>query len=405
MSQWDDKYKEHPVHTTLSSLCDIIENEALISEDVTIIGVVDRIRQVTVYTTTSLQNVIPAIFNNAVLNNISSYLQNIINEVNSYISNKNAGHLNNTTAHVDNLTSQIASLSIPRPKITEKAFSNSALTFKNQVEEIVNEIKKSRDEFVSKVARISSKSTEQESKLQEINNLIEESQITISESISSFHEQFEVFETEYNEKLTKHIEEKDAEVNAAVEVLEEKHNALVSEHEKAATTLLSQLKAKKDEAANLVQIIGNIGVTGNYQKIAIEEKSTANRWRNIALALMLIMVGIIATTVFISVKEGFDWKIAIFRIVAALILGVPAAYAARESAKHRSNETRNRSAELQLASLDPYLEKLPDEKKNQIKENLTEKFFGLESRDTHDSEPVTYNALVDLIKLAIKGKG
>ncbi len=307
MSQWDDKYKDHPVHTTLSTLCDIIENEALISEDATIIGAVDRIRQATEYTATSLQNVIPAIFNNGVLNNINSYLQSIINEVNSYISNKNAGHLNNTAAHIDNLTAQVASLSIPRPKITEKAFSNSALTFKKQVEEIVQDIKKSKNELLSQVEEIARKSTQQESKLEEINNLIEVNQKTITDTITGFQGQFEEFETEYKNRLTKHVDEKDEEVNASIEALEEKHNALISSHEKAATTLLSQLKAKKDEAANLVQIIGNIGVTGNYQKIAIEEKTTANRWRNIALVLMLIMVGIIAATVFISVKEGFDW--------------------------------------------------------------------------------------------------
>ena len=114
MSQWDDKYKEHPVHATLSSLCDIIESEALISEDVTIIGVVDRIRQAAEYTTTSLQNIIPAIFNNGVLNNINSYLQSIINEVNSYISNKNIGHLNNVVGYL-------------RPEIAQGIFLN----FKN----------------------------------------------------------------------------------------------------------------------------------------------------------------------------------------------------------------------------------------------------------------------------------
>ncbi len=404
MSQWDDKFKEHPAHTTLSNLQDILDNEALISEDTTIIGSVDRIRQATEYTTTSLNNVIPAIFNNGVLNNINSYLQNIINEVNSYISNKNPGHLNNTAAHIDNLTAQVASLSIPRPKVTEKTFSNSALTFKKQVEEIVAEIKNSKDELVSKVNEIASKSTEQESRLEEISALIEENQKQITASVANFQEQFEGLESEYKEKLVKHIEEKDKELNSSIESIEEQHTELVSKHEKAATELLAKLEAKKDEAANLVQIIGNIGVTGNYQKIAIEEQKSANRWRNIALTLMLIMVGIIAATVFISVKEGFDWRIATFRIIAALILGVPAAYAARESAKHRSNESHNRSAELQLASLDPYLEKLPDEQKNQIKESLTDKFFGLDSRVDHDNEPVTYNALVDLIKLAIKGK-
>jgi hypothetical protein len=84
MSQWEDQFKKHPVHTTLSHLRAIFDGNELVSEDVTVIGLVDKIRQASAYCESALENVIPAIINDAALRNINSYLQNILNEVNAY---------------------------------------------------------------------------------------------------------------------------------------------------------------------------------------------------------------------------------------------------------------------------------------------------------------------------------
>ena len=52
------------------------------------------------------------------------------------------------------------------------------------------------------------------------------------------------------------------------------------------------------------------------------------------------MVAVIGFTIFISATNGFDWKLALFRIGAALALVIPATYAAKESAKHRLLENQ-----------------------------------------------------------------
>lgn len=67
-------------------------------------------------------------------------------------------------------------------------------------------------------------------------------------------------------------------------------------------------------------------------------------------------------------------------------------------------ENHNRKAELELASLDPFLEKLPEETRHKVKEELTSKFFGLSSTEVKDDESVSYLALLDLLKTAISKK-
>lgn len=168
--------------------------------------------------------------------------------------------------------------------------------------------------------------------------------------------------------------------------------------------ILDILEEKKADASNLLQIIGNIGITGNYQNIANLEKAAADKWRNIALGLMISMVAVIGFTIFISATNGFDWKLALFRVGAALALAIPAAYAAKESAKHRLLENHNRRSELELASLDPYLEKLPEDTRNKVKEELTKKFFGLNFQEHKAEEPVSSAAIFDLLKTAVSKK-
>ncbi|MCG8483568.1 MAG: hypothetical protein MJA31_09695, partial [Clostridia bacterium] len=57
-------------------------------------------------------------------------------------------------------------------------------------------------------------------------------------------------------------------------------------------------------------------------------------------------------------------------------------YAARESNKHRKLETKNRTAELELSSINPFIEILDEDKKQSIKEKLVDKYFG--NNQSHD---------------------
>ncbi|MBF4359185.1 hypothetical protein, partial [Vibrio anguillarum] len=288
------------------------------------------------------------------------------------------------------------------------------------------EIKKSKDELFESVEIIMSDSTDQKSKLEGLVNEIEMYNESIQTSLSDFNDRFDATEQQYSEKLdettsnfeskyqvfSKDISEK---LNTNVVTNEEKVDDLLANHKEKfsaqteqqkldAQEVLDELEKKKSEASTLLQIIGNIGITGNYQNIANNEKKAADIWRRIALCLMIGMVLIIGFTIFISTTNGFDWKLALFRVGAALVLAVPAAYAAKESAKHRSLENHNRRSELELASLDPYLEKLPKETRDKVKEELTKKFFGLNSTEQKVESPVSNKAIFDLLKTAIDKK-
>lgn len=426
MSQWDEKFKSHAIHTTLENLEERLSDENLKSDDLSVIEHLDRIHQLSNYAAVCFGSLIPALVNQGHLNNANSYIQSVISELNNYISSKNIAYLNNVSSHIDNVMSQLIALPMQSPAISQQSFTKSLIAFKSLTEKTLSEIKEAKDELQASVSEISNDANEQKTLLENLVSEIHQHSENIDSSLEGFNSKFESFETEFNNQLEQKIsdveekydiytenmdstlstklEENKAEVDKLLTTQKDEFSTQVEDQKTEAVNIITSLEDKKEEASNLLQIIGNIGITGNYKNIANQEKESADNWRKIALGLMITMVAVIGITIFISATNGFDWKLALFRIGAALILAVPAAYAAKESAKHRQLENHNRRSELELASLDPFLEKLPEGTRNKVKEELTKKFFGFNSQEPKVDDPVSSLAILDLLKTAITKK-
>ena len=102
---------------------------------------------------------------------------------------------------------------------------------------------------------------------------------------------------------------------------------------------------------------------------------------------MILLSGILIYTIWDISGSNFDWTKSLIRVIAAAALSYPATYAARESSKHRRLETMNRTAELELASIGPFIEILDDKKKQEIKEKLVEKYFGNSNNPSSQLDP------------------
>ena len=423
MSQFEDRYKNHPVHTTLANLLEILKREELKTDNTNIMSLVDRIGQAADYCNICLENVLPALVTSQSLDQMNNHIQSIFNETNAYISNKNEGHLNNAGSHIDNLMNVLSGIPIPRPKLAQNTFTGFVNRFKDKVEEAINILQTDRNKLETGLAEVNTSLAERVKELNHLAEKLEQNSKAADDYLASFNSQLSSQKESFEQRLNNLIEsnretqesflQNQEELNEALRTRSEEEYKTHRTHQSAAFTgqieslkaatsdAVEELERKRVEASNLVQIIGNIGITGNYQKVANSEKESADRWRNIALILMLGMVGVIGLTIFTSL-DGFDWRLALFRIGAALILAIPATYAARESSKHRQLENYNRQAELELASLDPFLEKLPTEVQDKIKEELTTKFFGLNSQKPNENENVSKETLIDMIKTVLK---
>ncbi|PGH38668.1 MAG: hypothetical protein CRN43_13705 [Candidatus Nephrothrix sp. EaCA] len=166
--------------------------------------------------------------------------------------------------------------------------------------------------------------------------------------------------------------------------------------------VITALKAKLEEARKIVNIVGNIGVTGNYQNIANQNKKTANFFRWVALFFMVVMSLLLIYSIIELSHDGFNLHKSLVRILAASVLVYPAVYAAKESARHRNLEIQNRNLELELASIGPFIEPLSEDKKQKIREDLANKYFGkshtMFEDKKNDSEGVLVSELEKILK-------
>jgi hypothetical protein len=104
----------------------------------------------------------------------------------------------------------------------------------------------------------------------------------------------------------------------------------------------------------------------------------------------------------VKLHSAGPWELAL-RLLTALAIAAPAFYTASESARHRTNSDRARQRELELASLGPFIELLPEPKKQAIIEGMTTRYFGTEVEAHEAKAALDPKDAIDLAKTAIEG--
>ncbi len=305
------------------------------------------------YLRSKLKNTIPIFVRDADLTKATSEIDSSVAYLNNFLGDENAGHLTNSKNSIKSAISSLRNLPSP---ITggDFNFSNEVTTYKNIVASKYEELEREVLGLKSNITNFDAEISKRKSELETIEEAIKLKSVELEKLNKTFEEQYNKDRAEYMVQLGDHEE-------------------LIKSN---TVELLKFLENKKYEAAKIVNVIGNIGATGNFQRIANEHEKSANIWRVIAILFMAGLSGMVIWSVVSLGANEFDWVKSVLRIIAAAVLSYPSTYASRESAKHRKLENFNRKLELELSSIDAFIELLPDEKKQVIKEKLAEKYFG-----------------------------
>jgi hypothetical protein len=174
--------------------------------------------------------------------------------------------------------------------------------------------------------------------------------------------------------------------------------------------VLEALRRDKEEARNLLQAIGEIGVSSPFGNTAHGDRRAALLLRTLAGVFFTGMVTtVVAVTIWSFTNGPAQIDDMIFRFMTALIFAIPAYYFAREASKFQGEADRNRRLQLELASLGPYLENISDpSKRAAVREKLIERYFlgpnGSTSEPDKTYASMDVNALIEVLKEAVKRK-
>lgn len=403
------KFSEHLIFERLEQLRETLNADNAID----IIGVENYnfMESFHSYTSMQLKLVLFTLVTEKELNAISSEINAGVPQLNAFLGSKNQGHLTNALNNFNSALSRVTRLPIP---ITKKGFdySGDISNFQKTIKEAYESINKQNEELKESLKLIEKDLQAKNDLVIQLQSQLSTKEVEIQNVLSQYNTEFEkikssnntVFENErtrFNSEIEADRKRYQEEIEKEKNTFKEAFEKQISDLQNETKSTIENLKQKLEEAKKIVNIVGNVGVTGNYQKIASEHKTTANTFRWISIGIMIVMSGLLIWTIIDLSKDGFDLYKSIVRIVAATILTYPAIYASKESSRHRVLETKNRNLELELASLGPFIELLSEDKKEKIKEDLVYRYFGngLSEENVKESEEdVSINGLEKIIK-------
>jgi hypothetical protein len=390
-------FRDHPIRALLQQLLELQQrpdlSEPSVADNEQYAFARDKAFAITKLIASRLAMTPAVLASSSALANIHAHLQAPLSELTAFIANKNPGHLANAASQLEQSVLPLL-WGLPVDSTGAELESLSAV-LQRQADvsaETIRHLTKSRDQLSNSLASVTS---EAEALEKRISQLIE----------SAAKERAEAGAAVAN--LQKSFAEKEIERAAsfAVELaaFRETFDGAQKKVTDAAAQKLSDLDDQRQRAAKIVQVVGNIGVTGNFQRIANEEGSQANVWRWITVCVFAAGIGVAAATFVKFWDQPLTpenlWSVMV-RLLYAIAITAPAWYTARESARHRTNADRARQTELELASIGPFIELMPEAKQIEIKEALTKSYFGRQI-DAHSVQtPLDALQLKDLVELA-----
>ncbi|TNC78277.1 hypothetical protein FHI69_02990 [Janthinobacterium lividum] len=227
----------------------------------------------------------------------------------------------------------------------------------------------------------------QESKLQnlkKVTNSIESKIEKLNDIIKKSSDEIQALSTTTdNHKLT-------------IEKLSEFNEVRLNELEEIYKRRISDLDIQQKKVNETVGLIAGAAIMGKYEKNALAEREVANSLRRYAIGIMSGVIILMAYSFHQITTTDFDLKENVLRTILALFLSIPAAYLARESAKHRKQEYTHLQTALDLAAFSPYIESLPAETQHKLKEEMASRIFTARNFDyvTKESYPLNMQELI-----------
>ena len=356
MSKWKDRIFNHQFYQILDTFYRTLEQSEVhsdLSEE--FISEYARIKKVITYLHVLFTKSDPDLISPNSLNDITGNLNNALNQFNQFLGNKNAGHLTNANNNLDVVLFNISKIFF-FGKLTNSDIRSIHGSYSKTLDQHQNNLRLKIDSLQTKI-------TEFDSKLKTL--------------VSSADNKLNDFENRFNNESGG----REIRFENSISKLEEKSDKEFSSYIDKSTKIINALDSLKRDAEEVFGVIQNTVQAGAHKLYADEEKISANRYRGLALFLMMIAVSVIVVpeiyTIFKSVnlENFFDVEKLLKRIPISLILFVPAFYLARESNKHRQNEFNNRRQEMVLRTIDPYLSLLGPEKREEIKGIVAKNIF------------------------------
>lgn len=208
------------------------------------------------------------------LTQLQNAFQAVFNELAAYRSNKNHGHIHNAKAQMDESVMPHLWAFGPREYAGDST----------QLVEVVNQATSvahgAVQQLVGQRDALAANQKDLEQQIQDCQARVDgltERLVKLKADAAAAVGALQLAQAEKDVERVTSFEAMLKEFRADFEKLQEESQQTQSER-------LTSLKKSQEQASQIVQVVGNIAVTGNYQKIAVNEGKQANFWRWITVS-------------------------------------------------------------------------------------------------------------------------
>jgi len=386
-------YRDHPVRGLVSRILEMQSApefaDPTVSDNETYSFARDKVFALTHAIQALLQATPAELTSNHALSQLNSHLQSAVNELASFQANKNPGHITNAAAQIEQNALPFLWGFVPQAQqLSPDSFASLLEAQASTARDSIRQLSAQREELATKLTDLAAKADAQAARLEALTEGAAKERAEAAATVAKLEQAFAQKETE-----------RAAAFDAALAELRKDFTTFDTKVRTDSAALLGAIEDQRVQAARIVQVVGNIGVTGNYQQIANAEATQANFWRWATIVFFAGGITVAAATFVKFWGEPFSPETALsvaIRLLYAIAITAPAWYTARESARHRTTSDRARQTELELASIGPFIELLPEDKKVQIREQLTPHYFGKSVEAHTASHPLDAAAVKDM---------
>lgn len=404
MKPYQQQLTSHPIHGVIAQLRQLLATPGLQGEDANVRMQLDKVAALIGYAEQCVRLLVPELTNFDILTSAQQHIQNVINEVNAYGGDKNLAHLINAASHANQAIIHFNQLAVPPSEVVSGTLASILASHRTASDQFIAVLSKQRDQLQAELVSTKERLTQQDQAIAQAKEVIEAQKNALGTELVALKTQFSELKSGWQDSSKQLFDGFSANYAEVVRSGESSRDKFLQESEGRAGQVLDRLASLQAEAEKTTGAIGVTGLVGSYQTSADQEQDSANLFRWIALGIMGTAALVLAATLVEMAFYGLDWKPALVRLIGALILSFPGGYCAAESGRHRKAATRARRFEMELSSLSAYLATMPVEQVNQLKLQLSSRFFGREEPDEKLGAVMPLDKFIDLATEMAKRK-
>ena len=261
----------------------------------------------------------------------------------------------------------------PTLYLSKEGISDGIKAYRRGINKIDRYINQMGENYAN---RFETLEAEQNNKMQQFDNKREEIETNIADQTNLFLDKIAELEKRLEEKRleTEKIKE---EYENSINDLKESFTNKISEFEKNATQDFDNIKSKIEEKdkkiSELISLVGSKANIGEYKTNADKSHTERIIWQVATIVILALACGLMF---YISTRSsGYNLATLVRYIISIILLGM-SGYTGKQASNLRKDEVYYRKQQLELSSIDVYLDNIPEDTRIQIKQELSNRIFG-----------------------------